>query len=92
MTYKVLCCTVFVLHDFFPLVFIFLLMYLSFTLQEATGYQRNIVKLVLTTLATVLSGGLLLLPLTWRPSFRLPLTHTRCPLAQATTVLLKVIL
>ncbi|KAK3861483.1 hypothetical protein Pcinc_032556 [Petrolisthes cinctipes] len=56
---------------------------------EATGYQRNVVKLVLTTVATVLSAGLLLIPLTWRPSFRLPLTHTHCPLAQATTVLLK---
>ncbi|KAK4303564.1 hypothetical protein Pmani_024423 [Petrolisthes manimaculis] len=56
---------------------------------EATGYQRNVVMLVLTSVATVLSAGLLLIPLTWRPSFRLPLTHTHCPLIQATTVLLK---
>ncbi|KAG0705391.1 putative cation-transporting ATPase 13A3 [Chionoecetes opilio] len=56
---------------------------------EVTGYQRDRVKLGLTVAATLLSGGLLLLLLTWRHSIRLAFTHRRCTLKDASILLIK---
>ncbi|XP_063865202.1 polyamine-transporting ATPase 13A3-like isoform X3 [Scylla paramamosain] len=56
---------------------------------EVTGYRSDRLKLGLTVVATVLSGGLLLLLLTWRPSIRLAFTHRRCSLRDANRLLIK---
>lgn len=56
---------------------------------EVTGYTSDKVKFGLTVAATVLSGGLLLLLLTWRPSIKLALTHRRCALKDAQTLLVR---
>ncbi|XP_069170169.1 probable cation-transporting ATPase 13A4 isoform X1 [Procambarus clarkii] len=56
---------------------------------EVMGYKRDPVKLALTVVATVMTGGLLLIFITWRPSVKLALTHRRCPLLQADKLLLK---
>ncbi|XP_066971293.1 polyamine-transporting ATPase 13A3-like isoform X4 [Macrobrachium rosenbergii] len=57
--------------------------------MEVTGYKSDKGKLALTVILTILSGGLLLIPLTWRPSIKLALTHKRCPLKEAKKLLLK---
>ncbi|XP_045113394.1 polyamine-transporting ATPase 13A3-like isoform X2 [Portunus trituberculatus] len=56
---------------------------------EVTGYRDDRLKLGLTVVATVLSGGLLLLLLTWRPSIRLAFTHRRCSIKDANRLLIK---
>ncbi|XP_042227487.1 polyamine-transporting ATPase 13A2-like isoform X1 [Homarus americanus] len=56
---------------------------------EATGYTKDPVKLALTVVATVLTGGLLLILITWRPSIKLALTHRCCSLLHAQKLLLK---
>ncbi|XP_069958111.1 polyamine-transporting ATPase 13A2 isoform X2 [Cherax quadricarinatus] len=56
---------------------------------EVTGYRRDPVKLALTVVATVATGGLLLILITWRPSIKLALTHRRCSLLEANKLLLK---
>ncbi|XP_071531057.1 probable cation-transporting ATPase 13A4 isoform X2 [Panulirus ornatus] len=56
---------------------------------EATGYTRDPLKMVLTAVATLLTGGLLLLLIAWRPSIKLALTHRRCSLHDAQRLLLK---
>lgn len=53
-----------------------------------TGYKPSCVKLILTWMAVVFSGGLLLLLLSWRRSIMMSLTHVQCTLEEAEKVLL----
>ncbi|XP_068211342.1 polyamine-transporting ATPase 13A3-like isoform X2 [Palaemon carinicauda] len=57
--------------------------------MEVTGYSPNRMKLALTAILTIFTGGLLLIPITWRPSIKLSLTHKRSPLKEARKLLLK---
>lgn len=55
------------------------------------GYKKSLVKTVFLYLGLILSGGTLLLLLTWKPSIYLKLTHSHCPLEKADKVLLKTV-
>ena len=59
-------------------------------LQSVRGYQRSRWRLALCVLLCALSLGVLPALLYMRPALRLVLTHVACPLALATSVLLRV--
>ncbi|XP_054723213.1 LOW QUALITY PROTEIN: polyamine-transporting ATPase 13A3-like, partial [Uloborus diversus] len=52
------------------------------------GYRRSFPKLVLTWIGVLLSGGLLLVAMSWRRRILMCCTHKRCPLEEAEKVLL----
>ncbi|XP_063597284.1 probable cation-transporting ATPase 13A4 [Penaeus indicus] len=56
---------------------------------QIIGWQPDLRKLLLTALLTVLTGGLLLILITWRPSIKLWLTHRRCDDSEAKRLLVK---
>ncbi|XP_046399059.1 polyamine-transporting ATPase 13A3-like [Ischnura elegans] len=55
---------------------------------ELFGYKRSKARTVVTWLFIVLTAGLLRLLFHWVPRLQLYATHTKCPLSQATRVLL----
>ncbi len=63
---------------------------LMFFLQECYGYTDSRWRKVLLYMGVLLSAGLLLLVMYWRPAWKLKLTKRRCALRCADTVLLKV--
>ncbi|XP_069998988.1 polyamine-transporting ATPase 13A3-like isoform X2 [Penaeus vannamei] len=56
---------------------------------QIIGWQPDLRKQLLTALLTVLTGGLLLILITWRPSIKLWLTHRRCDDSEAKRLLVK---
>ncbi|XP_047491814.1 probable cation-transporting ATPase 13A4 isoform X6 [Penaeus chinensis] len=56
---------------------------------QIIGWQPDLRKMLLTALLTVLTGGLLLILITWRPSIKLWLTHRRCDDSEAKRLLVK---
>ncbi|XP_042868146.1 polyamine-transporting ATPase 13A3-like isoform X2 [Penaeus japonicus] len=56
---------------------------------QIIGWQLDVRKLLLTALLTVLTGGLLLILITWRPSIKLWMTHRRCDDSEAKRLLVK---
>ncbi|KAF0291939.1 putative cation-transporting ATPase 13A5 [Amphibalanus amphitrite] len=57
-------------------------------IQELQGYRSDRTRLALTSLLTLLTGGLLLIPLSWKPAIQLRLTKRPCTLAEADSVLI----
>ncbi|XP_023225621.1 probable cation-transporting ATPase 13A3 [Centruroides sculpturatus] len=55
------------------------------------GYRKSLTKTIFLYVCLILSGGTLILLLTWKPSIYLKLTHSNCPLKKADKVLLKTI-
>ena len=57
-----------------------------------TGFKYSLPKTILTGMLFALTAGLAWLLLYWMPKIRLIITHDRCPLAEADTILVQVLL
>ena len=57
-----------------------------------TGFKYSLPKTILTGILFALTAGLAWLLLYWMPKIRLIITHDRCPLAEADTILVQVLL
>ncbi|XP_022255273.1 probable cation-transporting ATPase 13A3 isoform X2 [Limulus polyphemus] len=56
--------------------------------MSITGYRFSFPKTILTCFAVLLSGGTLLILMSWKPSIRIKMTHSLCPFKQAEKVVL----
>lgn len=54
------------------------------------GYRLSKLGIILFVILVVLSGGLLLLSIVWKPSLRVKITHRRSALDEASIVVVKV--
>ncbi|XP_076069945.1 polyamine-transporting ATPase 13A3-like isoform X2 [Oratosquilla oratoria] len=66
-----------------------LLHHINQDMVEIEGFKGNRRKLVLTIILTVLTGGMLMILISWRSSIKFFLTHNKCPLHEAEKVLIK---
>ena len=56
------------------------------------GYMPSHFRLIIFISLVLLSGGMILLVIAWKPSIRFRISHNRCSLDQATTLVLRVLL